>query len=528
MSLQVWLPLNGDLHNQGLLQLPNLSANAFAVDNLGKIGKCYGNCGFYHLSEDFLDNTWSLALWVKASSWGQYNDILLCKNIASSDACHFYFSIINGATYNIGINGGSSTVAYSYTFATNTWYHLAATYNGSTIRLYLNGVLVKTGTYTSTKLTGHLNLGIGCRSTNNNGTAVTGSSESRYMNDVRIYDHCLSPKEVEEISKGLVLHYPLNYQNLINKNTLTANSCINSTGTVSSTSNWYASDYIPIASGKTYKTLGLSKGGSGTYIGIYDSSKTKTRTLLLTANENLTINTTSSEKYARLSIRNFDNELENACFYEDITTIYDTSGYSHNGTIVGSLTAAADSPRYGTATIFDGSSAAIKVNDNNWCSQGMSALTINLWAKKASTWPASTRLFSCTETGGFNTEAGNSGYWRFPIHVYTNAEQTSTAYKYDSQEIKTANLSPGEWIMFTFVYDLTGTKTYLNGELHHTYTNTSYGIHFNMNARLFLGCEASTASPASPYFNGQESDFRIYATALTATQIAELYELGRV
>jgi hypothetical protein len=69
--------------------------------------------------------------------------------------------------------------------------------------------------------------------------------------------------------------------------------------------------------------------------------------------------------------------------------------------------------------------------------------------------------------------------------------------------------------MLTFVYDSTGTRTYINGELHHTYTNTSYGIRFNTNARLFLGCEANSANPSSPYFNGQESDFRIYYTALT-------------
>ena len=40
------------------------------------------------------------------------------------------------------------------------------------------------------------------------GTA-SGTYLNGFLNDVRIYDHCLSDKEVEEISKGLVLHYKL-------------------------------------------------------------------------------------------------------------------------------------------------------------------------------------------------------------------------------------------------------------------------------------------------------------------------------
>jgi len=47
-------------------------------------------------------------------------------------------------------------------------------------------------------------------------------------------------------------------------------------------------------------------------------------------------------------------------------------------------------------------------------------MTINLWAKNSS-WATNTHFFSCTESGGFNTEAGDSGYLRFPVHVYTDS-----------------------------------------------------------------------------------------------------------
>jgi len=39
MSLQVWLPLNGDLHNQGLKSTTVINHNT-TFTNDGKLGKC--------------------------------------------------------------------------------------------------------------------------------------------------------------------------------------------------------------------------------------------------------------------------------------------------------------------------------------------------------------------------------------------------------------------------------------------------------------------------------------------------------
>ena len=73
---------------------------------------------------------------------------------------------------------------------------------------YLNGNLMYTYTgilTTKNKTSGDYYLG---RDNRTGDTAFNGR-----LNDFRIYDHCLSPKEVEEIAKGLALHYKLNEPN---------------------------------------------------------------------------------------------------------------------------------------------------------------------------------------------------------------------------------------------------------------------------------------------------------------------------
>ena len=49
MSLKVWLPLNGNLNNQGLSNIKIIN-NGATIDPSGKIGSCYSFDG----SDDFI------------------------------------------------------------------------------------------------------------------------------------------------------------------------------------------------------------------------------------------------------------------------------------------------------------------------------------------------------------------------------------------------------------------------------------------------------------------------------------------
>lgn len=566
MGLQVWLPLNGDLHNQGLKQIKVINNNT-TFDSNGKIGQCCNIASGQYLGIDAANvnnNKYpyiSIACWIYPTQSDSTERHVICCYESGGCGINLKNTKFGGQIY----AGGYKSCYTPNTISLNTWYHVCMTYNGSKLCLYLNGEEVA-----SVAASGPITYHNTCpwQIAGNPGATSFGSNNFiGKINDLRIYDHALSAKEVEEIAKGLVLHYKLDQpnDNILTQEILHTAPFASATTFVGDYEGY--NDVISVrnntlyqktSSGKNDIFTGITWNGNVQYTlsGIWRDDRTDGKNSSMQFRFHYTDNTTTTIKSPQskwgqwipfkltstagksvdkitttygnagdIYIANFKLEIgpDQTLFlgFTSNNIIYDSSGYNNDGTIIGSLEATTSSSRYSCATKFSNSSV-IKVIENNWLSQGMKEMTINVWAK-ASTWPTTGRLFSCTETGGFNLEAGSSGYWRFSVHVYTNSAQSSTAYKYDNQEIQISALPVNEWVMITLIYDGTGTRSYINGELHHTYSNVSYGIHFNTNARLFLGCEASTANPSSPYFTGQMSDFRIYNTVLTAEQIKELY-----
>lgn len=219
MSLQVWLPLNGDLHNQGLGNYSiSLLRGTQAFDEMGKIGQCFNANGvntiqINNIIPDFYNYSgYSLCAWfyINAQNTSHSGSAIISAGNWNKQILNLVLSGWSSDHYTqLQVSGTSWNKIYNYNFNKNTWYHVVVSSDGNKTYAYVNGFLI------GDTLTGFLpssiegnNIAIG------GATYYSGMQFFGKINDVRIYNHCLSAKEVEEISKGLVLHYKLD--NVIN------------------------------------------------------------------------------------------------------------------------------------------------------------------------------------------------------------------------------------------------------------------------------------------------------------------------
>jgi hypothetical protein len=95
----------------------------------------------------------------------------------------------NRPSVHVDVNG-ENDVRGTTKVAVNTWTHLAATYNGSVLRLYVNGVQVKTRTLSGSIQTSASALRIG-------GNSIWGEYFSGLIDEVRIYNRSLTAAEIQ-------------------------------------------------------------------------------------------------------------------------------------------------------------------------------------------------------------------------------------------------------------------------------------------------------------------------------------------
>lgn len=218
MALKVWLPLNGDLKNLGASNVVATNTGA-TISSPGKIGNnCYsfnGSSNWIKMQPVLFSNAsteFSVCCWFKTNSTTGAECLFSQRNAANSNG----FSIfVYGTTGKVLIDDGVRWQITPKALTANTWYHLAFTRSQKGKAYYINGELVAStttiGTPTTVGSTNFMALGTG----HNSATAVANNWMNGYLNDYRIYDHCLSALEVKEISQSLILHYKLSAQSEI-------------------------------------------------------------------------------------------------------------------------------------------------------------------------------------------------------------------------------------------------------------------------------------------------------------------------
>lgn len=173
-----------------------------SVYDQGKLGKCrsfVGN-GYLQLSNAFgieSGKDFSCCYWIKEIS----NNILFQFRVAYQ--CGNLIIGYYGNKFNI-YSATGNTLDLTYDCDTTEWVHCCVTYQSSnnTVTIYINGI--KCSTSQPKNVTGLSDT-----------TALIGKRSSEtylfegYLNDFRIYNTCLSPRQVKEISRGLICHYPL-------------------------------------------------------------------------------------------------------------------------------------------------------------------------------------------------------------------------------------------------------------------------------------------------------------------------------
>lgn len=556
MALQIWLPLNGNLNNQGLNTYT--ISNTGVIDSLGKIGSCYSYSKQYTLiSGDIISNLskFSISCWVYLTNASTYN-------IFTSENSSGYWQFLlgnNSIKVRDSVSGlsGSRIEKTITAIPSSVWVHVTVVYDEGVVKVYQNGVLKDTLTFHSgATMNTHDKMYIGADGLNNT-SSYPGNCK---INDFRVYNHCLSDKEVSEISKGLILHYKLseNYQTLNNSfkyptfNTSSGHggwlhwAPSNNTGTYSQNTN---REYI-YRDTQTYSHYFEHKSGSNYYIcyqsPAFEGGYRSAQAIIKMPNgedprghvrfgHNANVGTNPPTTFTQLGDgfwlmkhEGFQQDgsddlvairishkgvyiseayLENdkkVCsdIFSTNNNVIDCSGYTREGEIIGNLTTNSDTPRYDYVTSFDGKSY-IQIT-----SPSVEVRSVSFWAK----WDS----IPSGQSVVFVDQKSKMGFGLMSTGILCSCNGIST------NTFNKTSIVANKWYHFVIVNTGTAPTSknrdlFINGVKQIPTSNASNWT-FDIDY-LQVGKRSTT----SDGFVGSISDFRMYVTPLTDNDVMDLY-----
>ena len=209
MALVSWFPLNGDIRDRinGNV-FSNASSATFVETDM--FGKSLGGSNVQFAfpasvtNEIFNSDCCSIAFWIYVTGTSG-SDIIFGNTDMSASSTNRKYSLFQYSTCNdlyLSWQNDDATMYTSFVISgalpSQKWTHVCLAYDGTKgIYCYINGELKWSTTRTASQEAATWNVAMNAFK----------QSPLRYLNDFRIYNHCLSVKEVKELAKGLFLKY---------------------------------------------------------------------------------------------------------------------------------------------------------------------------------------------------------------------------------------------------------------------------------------------------------------------------------
>lgn len=579
--LCLWLPFtDGTTKNYGLTDMDVVDYGTSVYDQ-GKLGKCrsfVGN-GYLQLSNAFgmeSGKDFSCCYWIKEIS----NNILFQFRVAYQ--CGNLIIGYYGNKFNI-YSATGNTLDLTYDCDTTEWVHCCVTYQSSnnTVTIYINGI--KCSTSQPKNVTGLSDT-----------TALIGKRSSEtylfegYLNDFRIYNTCLSPRQVKEISKGLVCHYPLGEidgkiggRNLLRQSSLIGEQLMcNSITTMNSvTLRQYEEEGYHIVTPSEgnqnngigfdyndFTSLNIKQGDTITFsCDIKGTSDSHKPNMIIrfqansssgvwwgnnAASSNPVYFTPSNDNWQRISVTYTipSDEWISKTMWLAICGNFESDLYIKNLKLEKSSTATPWTPApEDDASFYDNVVYDTSGYNNNG---SVTDSTCPTWSSDTPRYKGSYMFNGNNQYLKFQSPI-SSAFAEFSISCWVKfnnvTNETNDAictmrsgvgtgvalfrirnnFRFDDNAFTTFSeyvIPQNTWLHIVVTRSLSCKKLYINGILKQT-TNTVGDMKLISNVGT-IGASSQKGDNLSNYLNGQLSDFRIYATALDNQTIEELYKVG--
>lgn len=578
MGLIAWYPLNGNYKNYGL-DGEDLTAVGSISFNSGKIGKALtfttANTANRLIRSQFQQTSnLTICAWIKPSAYTDRYRYIFTQGRADVNSDGFGLAFIsndNKLSFRFG------NLNWTYTFTPNEWIHFVFTIDeNKEANMYINGEKVANGTVGTLPdySEGNGNFTIGCFA------YVSGYlyPATGAINDFRFYDEVLSVKQIKEIAKGLVVHYPLNSgygnENLVpNLSQYTQLSpYIRKTSAVDGYV-WMQGTTFICEPSTTY-TIQVKSDGTcvDTHGGSHSASEKAFSIWLYLCNENTSkdpytgqydnpiclknnnysyekkgnmyiwrYTTSSTTKYMSVRINGYSNGTDSTSikFWDfkiekgkDLTypvpneadDLYSQLGYDsttmYDTSGFGNNAEKINTPIYTSDTaLYD---SCINFNQSGYLKNTSlnlyaNELTICFWVKMPNTIITQHFLFSTHNDWAHN----GVGMWRdnstekgYYLLIKSNAETTFSR--------PFIGINANTWTFISISYTGKQYSVYKNGSLYQTVDYGNDGQVYN--PVLYLGNSLYNGTPSTETDESSMSDFRIYSTALSAEDIKQLYQ----